>query len=267
MFGKLYKKEREGLIMENRDIKPGEFKEIAEDEYIPEESGKEEPEIYFSDELIALYTAFKNQVYKPESVLYPSSGFDASPAKVFDNVTFVDVEDGNEGCIRKLQEAGFKALKQDIREYSPKKLHDLLILLNPSISTEWASRHLKSGGYILANNYHGNASEMYRQPDEFTLWGVMDFAERDRRKGDNRVIISRNLENLFQPVENAVEFQRLRPDDFEFTRDMVLSFVKEGYVKVDTNASFEEKWAAYRKTMREGMPSKRVADRYIFIKN
>lgn len=194
------------------------------------------------------------------------SGFDGSPAKVFDNVTFVDIENGNEGCVRKLQEAGLNAIKQDIKTYTPKNLHDLLILLNPAIPTEWASRHLKSGGYVLANNYHGNASEMYRQPDQFTLWGTIDFAEQNRRKGDNSVVVSRNIEDLFHPVKDSTEFQRLRPEDFEFTRDMVLSFVQQGIVKANPNADFEQKWAAYRETMQEGMPYKRVADRYIFVK-
>jgi len=109
-----------------------------------------EPKLSFSDDLITLYTAFKNQVYNPKSVLNPSCGFDASPAKVFDNVTFVDIAKDNAGCIKKLQEAGFHAIKQDIRDYKPNEEHDLLILINPVIPTEWASRHLKSGGYVLA---------------------------------------------------------------------------------------------------------------------
>jgi hypothetical protein len=57
----------------------------------------------------------------PNSVLYPSCGFDASPAKVFSNVTFVDIED-----------------------YTPTQKHDLLILLNPAISSFRATKHLDS---------------------------------------------------------------------------------------------------------------------------
>lgn len=226
----------------------------------------ENPQIYYADDLIALYTAFRDRVYNPQSVLYPSCGFDASPARVFDNVTFVDVEQGNEGCIRGLQEAGLQALKQDIRDYQPKRLHDLLILLNPSIPSEWATRHLRQGGYIIANDYHSNATQINENPEQFTLWGTMDFAEKDRRKGDFRVIVSRDLDDLFQPVNDADEFKRLRPEDFDFTKTMVLSFVDQGIVIADKDAPFEEKWAAYRDSMREGMPYKRVAERYIFVK-
>ena len=49
-------------------------------------------QIYFADDLIAIYTAFRDQVFNPQSVLYPSCGFDASPAKVFKNTMFVDIE-------------------------------------------------------------------------------------------------------------------------------------------------------------------------------
>lgn len=226
------------------------------------DGSREEPQIYFANDLIAIYTAFRDEVYKPQSVLYPSSGFDASPAKVFDNVTFVDIEKGNEGCVRKLQEAGLHAIKQDIKDYTPENLHDLLILLNPAIPTEWASRHLKVGGYVLANDYHGNASEMSRKPDQFTLWGVIDCDIM----GDNKIVVSRNLEGLFQPVSDINEFQKLRPDEFEFTREYVLSFASQRNLKINPNASFEEKWRLYREAMHEEMPYKRVADRYIFVK-
>src|SRR3989344_4510052 len=118
-----------------------------------------EPSIYF-DDLIAIYTAFRDHIYSPQSVLYPSCGFDGSPARVFTQVTFVDVENGNEGCIKRLVDVGLHAIKQDIQSYSPTKPHDLLILLNAAIPTAWASKHLISGGFVLTNDYQesfGNA--------------------------------------------------------------------------------------------------------------
>lgn len=226
----------------------------------------EEPQIYFADDLIALYTAFRDEVYNPQSVLYPSCGFDASPARVFDKVTFVDIEkEGNEGCVEKLQEAGLDAVKADIKVYEPNDLHDLLILLNPAIPTQWASRHLKSGGYVIANDYHGNASEMYNLPDQFALWGTMAFAEKDRRKGDNRIVISRDLDDLLQPVADEEELRRFRPEYYEFLQRVFLSLASN-MPTFSADGPFEEVWKNYRKLMDEGMPSKRVADRYIFMK-
>jgi len=227
---------------------------------------KEESSIYLADDLIALYTAFRNQVYSPRSVLYPSCGYDASPSVVFSNVTFVDVEAGNEGCVAKLRDAGLVAFKQDIRQYDPSEEHDLLILLNPAIPTLWASSHLKQGGYVLSNDYHGNASEMYSMQDAFSLLCTMNFAERDRRKSNNLVVVSRDLEGLFEPVKGAEEFEHFRPSDFKFEKMMVDSFVNQRMVNVDLGASFEEKWRAYREMMGEGMPFRKVADRYVFVK-
>lgn len=255
--------------MAKRGIKPGQFYEVSSEE-LAELRGKvqtAEPKLEFSDELIAVYAAFKDKVYNPQSVLYPSCGFDASPSRVFGNVTFVDSEiKGNQGCTAKLQEAGLQAIKQDIRDYSPKGLHDLLILMNPSIPTEWASRHLKSGGYIISNDYHGNASEMFGQPDNFELWGAIDFAEKDRRKGDNRIVISRNLEDMFQPVANEEELKRFRPGHYEFIEGMFQMYAMNSTSGFSADKPFEEMWANYREMMKEGMPYKRVANEYIFVK-
>jgi hypothetical protein len=216
--------------------------------------------IYFANDLIAIYTAFKNQVYNPQSVLYPSCGFDASAAKVFDNVTFVDKESGNEGCIKKLEEAGLHALKQDIRTYAPESLHDLLIILNPAIPTEWASRHLRSGGYVLANDYHVNASEMYKQQDKFTLWGVINLAEME----PGIATVSRDLEGYFDPVKDENELKHFRPWDYEFLQGFFKTLANMGGFNADR--PFGECWAEYRQIAQEGMPSKREAHRYIFVK-
>jgi len=239
------------LIMEDNEIRPGSFREIPEADFeIPK--GREEPQITFADDLIAIYTAFRDQVYSPQSVLYPSSGFDASPVKVFDNVTFVDNEvGGNYGCVKKLQEAGLHALKQDIREYTSEQEHDLLILLNPVIPTEWASQYLVKGGYILTNDYHSNASKMSEQPDQFTLLGVIDEAERKSEKDEPIAIVSRNLDGLFEPVKDEEELIRFRPESHEFLGMVFRSFATN---MSDFNADrpFGQVWADYREMMGEG---------------
>ncbi len=216
--------------------KAGGFRETPLDgSGTPRSSPPQEQGLEFSDSLVNMYTAFKDQVYNPKSVLYPSCGFDASPSKVFDNVTFVDIEDGNQGCVKKLQEAGLHAVNQDIREYKPAEKHDLLILENPSIPTEWASRHLKSGGYVLANNYHGNASWMNKHSDEFSLVGLInsvnDEAKIERNKnGDLGAVL---------PLESIRESRPLH-------HLMFIHSLKTGYD--------------------EGLPFKREAEIYIFTK-
>ena len=223
-----------------------------------------EPEICFPEYLIEIYTSFRDQVYNPKSVLYPCCGVDASPARVFDDVTFIDNDLSIYSCVRNLQEAGFKAFRQDARDYKPEELHDLLILLRAPNLTEWVSGYLRSGGYVLTDDRHGNATNMYENSDEFTLWGTIDFVGTPQ--GNGRVKVSRNLENLFQPVKDAEEFQRLRPDAYEAKKAQVeLDMASETHL-VGPNATFEQIWAVYREALGEGMPSKRVADRYIFVK-
>jgi hypothetical protein len=227
---------------------------------------EEELQIYYAPDLLSIYSTFQAQVHKPRHVLYPSCGYDGSPAKVFERVTFVDSEGGNAGCIQALKAAGYDALQSDIRDYSPTEKHDLLILLNPCIPSEWGARHLERGGWIIANNYHGNASQMFREPESYEFWGAIDFVEKDRRKKDYRVEILRDLEGFFVPVADFAELERLRPDHADFTQKIVESFIRREFVKAEPGANFDEKWAAYRATMKEGMPSRRIAERYIFRK-
>ncbi|RJQ17199.1 hypothetical protein C4573_04050 [Candidatus Woesearchaeota archaeon] len=234
--------------------------EIPEDWELPEQK-QEEPEIYFSDSLIALYTAFQNQVHKPKSVLYPSCGFDASPAKVFDKVTFVDAEKGNEGCIEKLKEAGLTAYKQDIKVYQPSELHDLVILLNPAIPHEWATRHMQTG-YVIANEYHHTATELFHDP-QFRLWGTLDFIVNDFENKRYEVKVSQNLEGLFEEVQTIEDLKALNPDYAEFLIDSVESFASDDA----TLKTFDEKWAAFRTALHQHKPYRRKAELYIFKKN
>jgi hypothetical protein len=240
----------------------GQVEEADEEPQKPEASA--EPE--YSEGQIAIYRAFREQVHDAKSVLHPSCGFDASPARAFPNVTFVDKEDGNEGAIDALRKHGLKALKMDIREYRPEEEHDLLILLNPSIPTEWASRHIPSGAFILSNNYHGNAAGMWRERHSYEPFGTIDFAESDRRKGDNRVVVSRSLEGLFEPVKDFEELRRLRPSMHEFIRTAYPHLLISA--GLEPGKTIEEAYRRHQRMMHESeaLPSKRKADMYIFVK-
>ncbi|MBS3089798.1 hypothetical protein J4461_02850 [Candidatus Pacearchaeota archaeon] len=223
------------------------------------------PKLEFGRDSIAIYTAFRDEVYSPNSVLYPSCGYDASPSIVFRDITFVDSEEGNKGCVKALKKHGLNAIKQDIREYRPEQAHDLLILLNPAVHAKWATKHLSSGGWLIANNYHHTASQVYTD-NKFSLWGAMDFLERDRRKSNFKISISRDIGSLFEPVKNMEEFRIFRPNDYEFTLGLIESWTRQGLLHVRKNATLEEKFRAYREEMKEEMPSKRVALMYIFLK-
>lgn len=167
------------------ELNPGEIVidgKVTKGELIAPES----PKLEYVNDLIALYQVFQVEYHNPRSVLYPSCGFDASPSKVFDNVTYVDIEHGNKGCIETLKKAGLKAIKGDIRDYKPTEEHDLLILQKPVIPPEWATQHLMPGGYVIANDYHQTATKLRERSDEFLQnWDVSFSSKRVSFNGQN----------------------------------------------------------------------------------
>ena len=113
----------------------------------------------FSDDLIAKYELFRDKVYSPKSVFYPSCNLDVSPIKAFPDskVTLLDID---ENVTNTLNREGINAINADIRDYNPKELHDLLILLNPGFESTFAIPYIGREGYVLANNYHKNAFQL-----------------------------------------------------------------------------------------------------------
>jgi hypothetical protein len=215
------------------------------------------PKLEYSRGLIGAYTTFRDQVYNPKSVLYPSCGFDGSPSRVFGNVTYVDLADsGNPGCIKAMQDQGFKAFQMDIRDYKPQESHDLLLLINPAIQTQWATGHIAVGAYIISNNYHGNASFMMEHPGEFALVGTLD--EQSRKNAVSSY--STDLTDLEARVKDEVELRQYRPDLYE-----MFSFLIPG-AGIDISKGFDKAYHEYAKLIGiNGYPHKRAADLYVFI--
>jgi hypothetical protein len=201
--------------------------------------------------LIATFEAFKKQIYSPKSVLYPSCATDISPAKVFDNVTFVDI---NKQYIDSLVSEGFNALNQDIRKYEPKEIHDLLLLLNPVIPSEWATKHIPKGAYIIANNYHRNAKQLHEKPNEFKLLSLVDITPRT-----DVATLSSDFTGIFVPTQSVDEIKRFRPEYMYFLNLCTSQMVKQGM-------SVEAAYAKFREESREPWPFRRSADYYIFKK-
>jgi hypothetical protein len=113
----------------------------------------------FNDGLILEYNIFQDSVYKPLRVLYPSCDLDASPVRGFPDseVVLVDI---NQYAVEALKRNGINAVHSDIRKYNPEKPFNLVVLLNPCIDSSDATQFLAQRGYVLANNWHGNAVEL-----------------------------------------------------------------------------------------------------------
>jgi hypothetical protein len=98
-----------------------------------------------------IYKNFKKQYGGFDSVLYPCCFLDSSPSLVFKNVTYVE---NDPEAVKLLKKAGFNAICSDIKLYSPKEKHDLLILVNPAlgVSLHDVARHLKKDAYLLTDS-------------------------------------------------------------------------------------------------------------------
>ncbi len=206
-------------------------------------------------ELEQAYKLFRTQAHNPLCVLYPCCATDATPSNAFDNVTYVDLD---KESINTLQQAGYNAHLKDIRDYQPKQQHDLLILLNPSIPSAWATPYLQRDGYIIANNWHNTATSLNHLPKQFKLWGTLNYHKSPS--------INTDLTNLFHPVKDEQELQHYRPDHYDFLKNVIANFANQSFILASKNDSFTQQLQAFCKTMNQEMPSRRVADLYIFKK-
>ncbi len=218
-------------------------------------------------DLVCLYQEFYDKVQKSTSVLYPSCALDVSPSQVFSNVTYVDIEDGISGAMQEFRKQGFKAVCQDIRNYKPTEHHDLLILLNPAIPAEWASQHIEEGAFIIANNYHGTATEMFCDPVHYALFGTIDFTEKNRKEERYKAVVSQNLDDLFIPCKDEKEVQERRPDIYKFISSVYPSLL-QSFGQPTEGKSFGEIYEEVQKFKGSSieLPHRRVAERYIFVK-
>ena len=137
----------------------------------------EKPKPYFSEGLVRQYEFFRKNVYEPKRVFYPCCNFDLSPIRGFPNSEVVLV-DKEEGLGEIMKQAGISQFIQgDVLKYVPENPFDLVIALNPCLLSRELTRHLDTGGYVLANNWHNNASQLL-EDSGFDGIGTIDRNEK-----------------------------------------------------------------------------------------
>lgn len=191
------------------------------------------------------------EIHEPTSVLYPSSAQDATPATVFENTTFVDID---EEAVKTLQGAGFNAHHTDIRNYQPQEAHDLLILLNPQVPASWATPHLSPGGYVLANDYHATASEL-NATEGFELIATIS--------GDGAV--SHDLEGHFKLIDMDT-MAHAQPERYRAMLSQRDMFIEEGILDAKRSDPEQDKWRSFFEAT-ELSPYERTASLYVFRKS
>ena len=170
-----------------------------------------------TDDRIRLFRAVAAHIPRTEPVLYPGSYVDIAPSVWFDEVTYVDLDKranrffAQEAKVGALINAKRAAADADV-EAAPRVAFEhadyreplsvadgsvgLLVSLYAGFISEHCSRYLRSGGRLLVNDSHGDASMASLDP-AYRLSAVVL-----SRSGDYRVS-SDDLDRHLQPKAAA----------------------------------------------------------------
>ena len=147
-----------------------------------------------ADERLGMFSAL-GQHFPIRRVLYPGSFVHATPSFVFPDVTYVDMESRarlffTSPAARKLvserkiytQEAQIQFHHQDYAKPLPEEdaSFDLLISQYAGFVSQRCKRYLKIGGWLAANNSHGDASMAHWDDDYAFVAALYRRAERFR---------------------------------------------------------------------------------------
>lgn len=143
-------------------------------------------------------------------VEYPCSG----PRNIWEGfkdsrrVIHIDTDPRAIEALKDLKErqgiTSLEAYETDAATYDPGEPVDVLVLLNSYVLYPPLTNHLKDDGYIICNNYFGDATELRHDP-RFELVAVttQEGSEKTKVLDTN----PKNFDLYFQPVENDSELQ------------------------------------------------------------
>jgi hypothetical protein len=157
------------------------------------------PEVH--EGLLKEYTFFRENIYDPQRVFYPSCNVDVTPISAFPNSEVV-LLDRDEGVAKSMQKHGIEQFVQsDIHDYIPGKEFDLVIALNPQLHSRDITKYLSIGGYALANNWHQNANQLMETPN-FEYIGQIDDSSKGMRLSPRETKSENGGFYVFKKLEN-----------------------------------------------------------------
>ena len=177
------------------------------------------------EERLGLFAALQEQ-YAPRKALYPGSFVHITPSFTIPEVVYVDSDRrcpkffASEDCGAYLharrcytQEVEYRFHHQDFTAAIPEEQgsFDLLISLYAGFVSEHCATYLRSGGLLIANDSHGDAS-LANMRAAFTLEAIVD---RGVGPGEEFSISSHELNSYFamksgRPVSEADIRQSMR---------------------------------------------------------
>lgn len=172
-----------------------------------------------ADERLQLFEILRSE-FDVESGLYPGCFVHVTPSFVIPQMVYVD---SNTGARRFFEEGTAQSTVLDRKNYpaepeitffrqdysKPLPVEDgsvdLLISQYAGFVSENCKRYLRFGGYLIANNSHGDAGLACSDAD-FELAAVVD------RRGENFTLRTKNLHEYFVPKSRSL------PTDVRATR-------------------------------------------------
>ena len=195
-----------------------------------------------NDERRGLFETVRSE-FGPESGLYPGCFVHITPSFVFAQMTYVDSDrnaarffasDAPSKLISEnvAEDAAhrFSFFAQDYRDPVPvaDESVDLLVSQYGGFVSEVCTRYLAPGGYLVANNSHGDAG-VAACSDHYRLVGVVD------RRDDRWALRTTDLASYFEPKSTKV------PRDPTELRDHILKLGRGiGYTKTATDYVFQK---------------------------
>lgn len=151
---------------------------------------------------LALYREVRD-CYNIKSAIYPGSFIDIDPSLVIENVTYIDNFKGAVNFFKKNTLAIYEYLEKHKEYDSPCKFNfigedytnnlivdkvDLIISQYAGFVTQYTKKYLKSGGIVLSNDSHGDAT-LANFDKDFILIAVIN--------SDNKIDVT-NLDSYFK---------------------------------------------------------------------
>jgi len=149
--------------------------------------------------------------YGIQSAMYPGSFVHITPSFVYPEVAYVDTDKRakkfftNEEVAQFItkekqyeEDANFRFHAQSYSDPIPEPENHFALLISQwaGFISEHCTQHLKIGGYLLANNSHGDAS-MASIDERYQLVAVIN------RRKDRHIISTKNLESYLIPKKDV----------------------------------------------------------------
>lgn len=111
-----------------------------------------------------------------KTVYYPCCHVDVTPSSVFPDARVIYV-DTLEPIVQMLRANHFEAHHSDAQVFDPGMLVDVLVMLNPQTTPDAPANHVRHGGYMVCNNYHGTATHMRKRTDYQLVGTVLSLGD------------------------------------------------------------------------------------------